>query len=131
MSATRPTAFQSFGRSQVASATSTAADFGLLFLLTEVFDVWYVVATALGAFLGAVVNFLMNRHWSFSASDGHWHRQAARYTLASAGSLLLNTAGTFAVTEYLGVHYSLSVILVSLVVGFAFNYPAHRYWVFR
>jgi putative flippase GtrA len=128
---TAPSALQSFTRSQVSSFAATCADFGLLFTLTEIFHVWYVLAVALGAVSGAVTNFLLNRHWSFAVSSVAWHRQAVRYTLSSIGSLLLNTAGTWLVTEYLHVHYSISVIAVSLVVGFGYNYPLHRFWVFR
>jgi putative flippase GtrA len=127
----RPTFIQSFSRSQVASAVATAADFGLLFSLTEFLHVWYVPATALGALAGAATNFLMNRHWSFSATHDVWHRQAVRYAIVSGGSLLLNTFGVWGVTEFFHIHYSISVIAVSLLVGFAYNYPLQRGWVFR
>jgi putative flippase GtrA len=128
---TRPTFAQSFSRSQITSAVATAADFGLLFSLTEIFHVWYVPAVALGALVGAVTNFFLNRHWSFAASQEVWQGQALRYSLVSAGSLLLNTAGTWFVTEYVHVHYSLSVITVSIAVGFFFNYPMQRHFVFK
>src|SRR3954470_4385141 len=127
----RPSLIESFSRSQVTSAASTAADFGILFSMTEIFHVWYVVATALGALAGAITNFLLNRHWSFKAANGAWEGQAFKYALVSDGSLALNTAGVYAVTDGLGLHYAASVILVSLFIGFAYNYPLQRYFVFR
>ena len=122
---------QSFSRAQLASGLATGADFGLLFLLTEFFHVWYVPATAAGAASGAIVNFMVNRHWSFSATHDIWHSQAIRYAIVSAGSLLLNTGGTYFVTEFAHVHYSVSVISVSIIIGFLFNYPLQRGWVFK
>jgi hypothetical protein len=43
----------------------------------------------------------------------------------------LNTGGVYATTDGLGLHYAASVILVSLFVGFAYNYPLQRYFVFH
>ena len=127
----RPSLIRTFSRSQVASAVATGADFGLLFTLTELFHVWYVIAVALGAATGAITNFVVNRHWTFGATNEGWQKQALRYALVSAGSLLLNTGGTWITTEYLHVHYSISVIAVSVVVGFSFNFPMQRHFVFK
>jgi putative flippase GtrA len=106
-------------------------DFGLLFSLTEILHVWYVVSTASGALAGAITNFLLNRNWSFEAKHDAAHHQAKRYALVSGGSLILNTAGVWAVTEYFHVHYGISVVVVSLLVGFFFNFPLQRGYVFR
>jgi putative flippase GtrA len=106
-------------------------DFGLIFFLAELCHVWYVAATALGALAGAITNFVMNRHWSFLAADHHWSHQAKRYALVSGASLLLNTFGVYLMTEALHVHYSVSVVVISFLVGWAFNFPLHRHYVFR
>ncbi len=106
-------------------------DFGLLFGLVELLHVWYVAATALGAAAGAVTNFLMNRHWSFKAADAEVSGQAFRYGLVSVGSLCLNTGLVYLCTDFGKIHYAISVVAVSLVVGFAFNFPLQRQYVFR
>ncbi|MGK5084375.1 GtrA family protein [Bdellovibrionota bacterium FG-1] len=127
----RPSLFASFSRSQLSSFAATAADFGLLFTLTEVFHVWYVIATAAGALAGAASNFFMNRYWSFSATHDVWHRQARRYSIVSGMSMLLNTGGAYAFTEWGHLHYSISVISTSILVGVLFNFPMQRQYVFR
>ena len=53
----QPSLIVSLRRSQIASLTATVADFTTLIFLVEIGRVWYVAATAIGAFLGAVVNF--------------------------------------------------------------------------
>jgi putative flippase GtrA len=100
-------------------------------LCTEVFHVWYVAATALGAFLGAVANFGINRHWTFQASGGCVKLQAKRYVVVSGISLLLNTLGVYGVTELCHIHYAISVVVVSILVAVLFNYPFHRHYVYR
>jgi putative flippase GtrA len=127
----QPSFFSSFSRSQVSSLIASIVDYGVLFFFTEFLHIWYVIATASGAFLGAVTNFLINRNWSFRATHGSWGAQAKRYALVSAGSLGLNTLGVYVVTEYLRFHYAISVAIVSFLVGILFNYPLHRHFVYR
>ncbi len=127
----RPRVWTSFLRSQIASIAATAVDFGLLILLVERFSVWYVLATSLGALAGAVVNFTINRFWSFQATRRQWEKQAWRYALVSTGSLILNTLGVWGLTEATAWAYSTSKIIVALTVGFAYNFPLFRWWVFR
>jgi putative flippase GtrA len=128
---TRPSLLVSFSRSQVSAFLASMLDYGSVILLVEAFHVWYVVATAIGAALGALTNFLLNRYWTFKAGESPWHGQAFRYALVSGGSLALNTVGVWAVTEGTHLHYAASVIAVSLVIGFAYNYPLQRYFVFH
>lgn len=106
-------------------------DYGVLFSMTEILHIWYVTATASGAFAGAVANFFINRHWSFRATHDPAHHQAARYALISTGSLLLNTGGVWAMTEFCKIHYAISVVCIALLVGFFFNFPLQRSYVFR
>jgi len=122
--------WQSFSRAQVASIAATLVDFGLLVLLVESWGVWYVLATGVGALTGAITNFLMNRHWSFEAGSSGWTGQALRYGLVSGGSLILNVAGVYLVTEAWGSPYAASKLVTALVVGWFFNYPLHRGFVF-
>jgi putative flippase GtrA len=127
----RPSFLASFSRSQVSSIAATLIDYGVLFSLTEVFHVWYVISTAAGALAGAIANFLLNRHWSFEATYDSAHQQAGRYALISGISLLLNTGGVWAMTEYFKIHYSISVVSISILVGLFFNFPLQRGYVFR
>lgn len=122
---------RTFTRSQVTAASASLVDFGLLFFLTEVVGLWYVASVACGAAAGATTNFLLNRHWTFNAAHDRWHDQAFRYFAVSSGSLLLNTGGTWAVTEWGQLPYGFSVFIVSFVVGLSFNYPLQRYFVFK
>jgi len=120
-----------FTKSQISAFVATAVDFILLIILVELFNIWYVFATALGALAGAIGNFLLGRHWCFDASDGAWRKQAMRYSFVAIASLFLNTYGVFLLTDGLEIQYVLSKILIALSVGVIFNYPMHRFYVFE
>lgn len=121
----------SFSRAQISSILATLVDWGALFFLVERLHVWYVIAVAAGSLLGAVTNFLLNRYWTFTATHRRLHRQAIRYFFTAIGSMALNTGGVYLLTEFGKVHYSISVISVALLVGWLFNYPIQRLWVFK
>jgi putative flippase GtrA len=120
-----------FSKAQVSALVATGVDFGTLLLLVEKIHLAYPYGVALGALAGAITNFQMNRHWSFQAASGSVKKQAFRYALVSAGSLVLNTLGVMLWTEFFQVHYVHSKILTSILVGILFNYPLHRDFVYR
>ena len=126
-----PPLMVSLRRSQIASLSATLVDFGSLIFLVEAVHLWYVAATAIGAFLGAWVNFLLGRHWSFVANHESIHGQVLRYAAVSVGSLVLNSYGVYLLTEDFGLFYLFSKTITALLVGILFNFPLHRRFVFR
>lgn len=120
----------SLKRSQIASLIATAVDFASLIFLVEVCGVWYVAATAMGAALGAIVNFLLGRHWSFTAGDQAVGGQALRYAMVALLSLVLNSLAVYLLTAYGNIYYALSRVIAAIVVGLLFNFPLHRRFVF-
>jgi putative flippase GtrA len=126
----QPSLLVSLRRSQIASLTATVVDFTTLIFLVEIGRLWYVAATAIGAFLGAVVNFMLGRHWSFVADHDAVRGQAIRYAVVSAVSLVLNSLGVYLLTDYLKIHYAVSKALTAFLIGILFNFPLHRWFVF-
>lgn len=123
--------FISFFRYQVAAITATLVDFLVLILLTEVFNVWYVYSTAIGALAGAIVNFNLCRYWAFCNSKNKFKHQVFRYVLVSAGSLVLNTFFVFIFTDFAHINYSISKVITALMVAFFYNYTLQRFFVFK
>ena len=123
--------WKTFSRSQLAALVATLVDFGTLTLWVEMFHQFYAYGVAVGAAMGAVTNFMINRYWSFEAHDHPIAGQAVRYALVSTGSLVLNTFGVYLVTERFGLHYMLSKLSIAVMIGIFYNYPMHRYFVYE
>ncbi|MBS1958215.1 MAG: GtrA family protein [Bdellovibrionales bacterium] len=123
--------WRTFSRSQLAALAATIVDFGTLTLWVEVGHQFYAYGVALGACMGAITNFLINRYWSFEAHHAPIHGQAFRYALVSAGSLVLNTFGVYLITERFGLHYMISKVTIAFLIGIFYNYPLHRYFVYE
>jgi putative flippase GtrA len=119
-----------FLKANFSALAATAVDYGSLLLSVEVLHIHYSIGVALGAFLGAITNFSLNRKWTFKSSE-RINQQILKYALVSAGSLILNTGLVVLTTESLHLQYFLSKIIVSLVVAWGWNYPLQKNFVFR
>jgi putative flippase GtrA len=77
---------------------SVAVDYGMLLILYRLLDVPLEVATAVAFIIGLVVNFILNRMWSFDvkADRRGTIRQAVLYGLL----VLINTLFTVAVVGF-------------------------------
>jgi putative flippase GtrA len=120
-----------FVKAQLAAVLATLADFVSMIFLKEVLGVWYVTATAIGAFIGATTNFLLGRYGVFLEGSNSIQQQVFRYVLVAAGSLLLNTLGVFLVTEYLNIPYLYSRVIVAVLVAFTYNFFLQKNFVFK
>ncbi|MDB5210774.1 MAG: hypothetical protein JWQ30_1601 [Sediminibacterium sp.] len=120
-----------FIKAQASSLTATVVDFTVTVLLKEMFDCWYLLASILGTVSGGVVNFMMNRSWVFRAHDKKIHYQAIKYIIVWIGNLVLVSGGVFLLTNYGGISYVVSKIIVSLLVGFFYNYFLQKKFVFK
>jgi putative flippase GtrA len=120
----------SLRRSQIASLTATVVDFGSLIALVEIGRVWYVAATATGALLGALINFILGRHWSFMAEHAAVREQAIRYAAVATVGLVLNSLGVYLLTDHLAIHYPISKTTTAFMVGLLYNFPLQRGFVF-
>jgi phosphatidylglycerophosphate synthase/putative flippase GtrA len=119
------------GRAWTASAIATVVDYGTFTILIELAGVYTGTSRAIGALIGAITNFTVNKVWTFrTEGDSVWH-EMPRYAAISLTSLLLNTLGVVLLTD--GLHWNPLVAagLVGVLVAVGWNLPLHRYFVFR
>lgn len=120
-----------FVRANLASTIASGIEY-LLVTALVLLRVHYLYAATAGAVTGALIDFSLKRHWAFDRSHkGAVHHEGLRYLAVSGTSLALNLAGSYALVDGLGLPAVPGVIAASLVVGFVWNYPLHRYYVFR
>ena len=110
-------------------ATGYAINIAAFAMLVEVLAVHHIAA-AVGAFCIAVTNnFLWNRHWTFSAGDGHAGFQAARFFAVSLGGLGVNIAVLAVLVDVAGAP---AVASQAVAVGIAMpvNFIGNKLWTF-
>jgi putative flippase GtrA len=120
-----------FVRANLSSSIASGIDYVLVTALVLA-RVHYLVAATAGALAGAITDFSLKRHWAFQRSGvGAVHHEGLRYLTVSGVSLGLNLMLAYALVDGLGVPAVPGVIGASIVIGFVWNYPLHRYYVFR
>ncbi len=132
-----------FIRFQFSSELSTGVDLLTTFLLAHLISLYYVYATLAGAVAGGIFNCIVNYRWTFHRD--HYDKKkeiALKFFLVWAGSILLNTSGTWLLTESLrqwhwleGVDWSVAFmyprITVAILTGCIWNYGMQRFFVYR
>jgi putative flippase GtrA len=111
----------------VVGGASVVVDAGLLYVLHGLLGLWLEPATALSFLAGLVVNFALNRQWSF-ASTGRMRSQAIRYAVLVVMNLLVTVVLVRALTT-LGLMYLIAKVLTTAVLSVV-NYFASRKWIF-
>jgi putative flippase GtrA len=120
-----------FQRAWVASAVATAVDYGTFTILVEVVGVYTGTSRALGALLGAITNFTLNKLYTFRTRESSVMVEVPRYAAISLTSLLLNTVGVILLTEGLRWNPLVAAGVVGVGVSLCWNLPLHRIFVFR
>lgn len=98
---------------------------------TELLHIHYTISIVLGGTIGAVINFSLNRYWTYGSTNSCIRKQLVKFTLVVAGSILLKSTGTFLFTSLLSIDYKISRIITDIIVSIGYNFMLQKYWVFR
>jgi putative flippase GtrA len=109
-------------------AVGTAAQYLVLWFGVTAVALSATVASGAGFVLGAVVNYLLNYHYTFASDRPHAAAAARFFTVAGAG-LLINTALMHALVVWVTWHYMLAQVLATAVV-LLWNFLVNRHWTF-
>ena len=124
-----------FAKAQVSAFIGGITDYAIMVFITEVFHVHYTISIAIGGIIGAVVNFSLNRYWTFPTKELRYknsiNKQLLRFVLVVINSILFKSSGTYLVTTFLKIDYKISRVIVDLFVSIAINYNLQKYWVFK
>jgi putative flippase GtrA len=98
-------------------------------VLTGNLGVHHIVA-AIGAFCVAVTNnFLLNRHWTFAAGDGHAGFQAMRFFAVSIAALAINLIALEALLSGTALG-ELTAQAIAVALAMPFSFVGNKLWAF-
>ncbi len=120
-----------FTKAQTSAIFATACDYAMRLLIDKVVGLNYLLATALGALTGALVNCIVNYNFTFRGNAARKRDVALRYAFTWTGSITLNTLGTAFFHEVLGVKAYLAMLITSLLVALLWNYSLQRSFVYQ
>jgi putative flippase GtrA len=118
-------------KAQISAFIGGMCDYAIMVLCTEVFKIYYVESLVISQILGALINFSINRYWTYGANEIAVTGQLMKFYMVVLGSILLKSYGTYFCTENFTIDYKITRLLVDLVVSVGFNFVLQKYWVFR
>ncbi len=120
-----------FLKAQLSAQMASLVDFSVSLFLAEVVGLWYLHASFLGALSGGVFNCVVNYRWVFNEEELKKRNVAIKYMIVWTGSILLNTAGTYALTELSGQYFVFAKLIVAVTVGIFWNFLMQNYFVYH
>lgn len=105
-------------------AVGTCAHYLLLVVLVEAGGANEVVASTAGALLGALVNYMLNRRYTFRSSRRHGEALPRFLAIAGLG-LLINFGLMLVMVEALHIHYLLAQVMATVLV-LLWNFAGNR-----
>lgn len=114
----------------VVGTVGTAIDFGLLYILVEFSNIWYLLAATISFIVAVINNYIFNKIWTFENKDSNFLKQFVQFLVVSVVGLGLNVLILYILVEFAGIWYILAKVLATGVV-LIWNFFANKYWTFR
>ncbi len=123
--------FNTLVKAQISAFIGGVFDYAVMIACTELLAIYYARSIVISGLLGALVNFTINRYWTYNSNERGLSAQLTKFYLVVLGSILLKSYGTYYVTEAFSMDYRITRLLVDLFVSIGFNFVLQKYWVFR
>jgi len=98
-------------------------------LLSELANLFYLVAAVLAFCVAVTNNFVWNRVWTFRATDGHAGFQAARFLIVSVAALGINLGVLAILVDLVGVA-ALPAQAIAVAIAMPCNFIGNKLWTF-
>jgi dolichol-phosphate mannosyltransferase len=127
--ARRPASWLQLVKFGLVGASGYLINLAVFAVLAEALGVHHVLA-AVGAFCVAVTNnFLLNRHWTFAAGDGHAGFQAMRFFAVSIAALTINLIALEVLVSQASLG-DLPAQAIAVAIAMPFNFLGNKLWTF-
>lgn len=115
----------------IAGGTAAAVDLALLYIFTDIFGWWYLVAACLAFAAAFFVSFFLQKFWTFR--DGNKEKiysQMIIYLVVSLANLLINAGLMYIFVDGLGIWYILAQIIASGLIAIE-SYLIYNFFIFN
>lgn len=109
-------------------ALGTLAHYSVLVCLVQLLSANVLVASSIGAIVGALVNYSLNYKWTFNSNKRHSEAMVKFFAVATVG-FVMNGLFMALFTEALALHYLIAQVMTTGIVLF-WNFLANHYWTF-
>jgi dolichol-phosphate mannosyltransferase len=113
--------------------TGVVVNVGLLYFLTEVFGLYYLLSSLIGIEASIISNFILNDLWTFrdiGETKYSWGNRLVRFEAVSFTGVLINVSTLYLLTTVFGIYYVISN-LAGIALAFTWNFLVNRRYTWQ
>ena len=113
-------------------ASGVLVNLGLLYFLTDVIGVWYMLSQGIAIAVSITTNFILHKFWTYKKeiTEAKTLERYIKFILISLIGMGIQLGLTYALVENL-LFYYLHAAIISVIIAGTFTYLANRKWTFE
>ncbi len=110
----------------VVGVISFLVDYGILYVLTEKANIYYLLSAGISFTVSVVINYLLSMSWVFKSNKKRGKKEEfIIFIVLSLGGLLLNQVMMYVFVDYMNVYYLLAKIVATAIV-MIYNFTSRK-----
>ena len=115
----------------ISGGIAFSVNISFLYLLTDVFGVWYLFSSVVASVIAFFVSFTMQKFWTFQSKDKKGVTKELLLTLLLVlFNLCVNTVLMYLFVEDIHLHYITAQIVAAIILAIE-TYFVYKYVIFR
>ena len=112
-------------------ASGVGIGLGLLYFLTDIVELWYVISQSIAIGVAMTSNFTFHKFWTYKKESvgGKTLIKYVKYVIICLIGTVIQLGLTYGLVENLSVYY-IHAAMISIALAASFNYFANRRWTF-
>jgi putative flippase GtrA len=116
-----------FLRFSINGGIGTFSGYIVLIALTEYFKLWYLISSVLGELVNFFLSFLIHKFFTFNNGEKEKTKQELlSYSMLSLKYSVLGTVSLYLMTDWCGIIYAVSKIVVLLILAYPYYWETER-----
>ena len=114
----------------IAGGTVAVINFVILYMLTDIFYIWYLTSSLIALSIAVILSFILQKYWTFrNHSLDHVHVQLPLHLLLSLANIVLNTVLMFFFVEQIRLWYITAQFFAAAMLA-CMNFFVYRQFIF-
>jgi putative flippase GtrA len=114
----------------ISGGTAASVDLILLYILTDIFGIWYLLSACLAFVVAFFVSFYMQKFWTFRDNNRERiYQQMSLYLMVGVFNLGINAGGMYILVDKFHIMYILAQIIMGGIIAIS-SFLIYKFIIF-
>jgi putative flippase GtrA len=115
----------------ISGGTAAFVDLVLLYILTDIFGIWYLASASLAFLVAFFVSFYLQKFWTFrDSSRDRMYQQMSIYMAVGLTNVGINAGGMYVLVDILGIMYIIAQIIMGGLIAIG-SFLMYKFVIFK